>query len=106
MNGLFGLTASEKKALEPLRTGASTKQLVNRLHQLEHLRESEFIKMEAPGTKILDVARCQVDVTLISVAMEATSLRARAAWMRAAVERSPIPYVADVFKVWARKRST
>jgi len=87
--GLFGLTAWEKMLLEPLPPGASVTLLVNRLDQLESLRCTKFIKMEAPGATILDVARCQADVTLIGLAMEATTLRARAAWIRAAAERFP-----------------
>lgn len=87
--GLFSLTESERKSLEPLPPGASATQLVNRLYHLEHLRGAKFIKMAAPEATILVVARCQVDVTLISAAIEATTLRARAAWIRAAAERFP-----------------
>jgi hypothetical protein len=87
--GLFGLTAWEKMLLEPLPPGASVRQLVNRLDQLESLRCTKFLKMEAPETTAIDMIRYQADVTLIGVAMEATTLRARAAWIRAAAERFP-----------------
>jgi len=89
MNGLFGLTAAEKKLLEPLPAGVTVTRLVNRLDQLDRMRGEKFLRMEAPETKILDVARYQADVTLISAAMQATALRARTAWIRSAAVRFP-----------------
>jgi hypothetical protein len=81
---LFGLTAREKRLLAPLPPGATTVQLVDRLKHLGHLREEKFIKMEAPETRVIDIVRYQAEVTLISAAMEATTFRARTAWIRAA----------------------
>ena len=84
--GLFGLTDEEKKVLEPLSAGASVTQLVNRLVQLEDLRCNEFkrmvMKIEAPGTTALDIAEYEKNITWIGICMQATALRARAAWLR------------------------
>jgi hypothetical protein len=87
--GLFGLTTSERRLLEPLPAGVTVTRLVNRLDQLDRMRGEKFLKMEAPETTIPDIARYQVDVTLISVAIQATALRARTAWIRSATVRFP-----------------
>jgi len=89
MSGLFGLTASERKALEPLPPGASMTRLVNRLYQLESLRGNTLIKMGAPETRAIDMVRYQADVTVISAAIQTTALRARTAWIRSAATRFP-----------------
>jgi hypothetical protein len=84
--GLFDLTAREKRLLEPLPPGATTVQLVDRLVQLEDLRCNEFkrmvMKIEAPGTTALDIAEYEKNITWIGICMQATALRARAAWLR------------------------
>ena len=89
MNGLFGLTASERRLLEPLPAGVTVTRLVNRLDQLERLRGAKFLRMEAPETTALDMVRYEADVTLISAVMQATALRARTAWIRSAAVRFP-----------------
>ena len=51
--GLFGLTAWEKKLLEPLPPGASVTLLVNRLDQLESLRCKKTSGWRRPGPRSL-----------------------------------------------------
>ena len=80
--GLFGLTATERKSLEPLPPGASVAELSNRLDSLQQMRSSVVRRMRTAKVSAFDVVRYQADLALVSGALEGTVLRLRVAPLR------------------------
>jgi len=84
MRGLFGLTATERRAIEPLPPGVSMAELSNRLEALQHVRSSVVRRMRMTKASAFDIVRYQADLVLVSGALESTVLRLRVAPLRPA----------------------
>jgi len=80
--GLFGLTATERKSLEPLLPGASMAELSNRLQALQQVRSSVVRRMQMTKASAYDIFRYQADLTIVNGALESTTLRLRVAPLR------------------------
>jgi hypothetical protein len=82
MRGLFGLTVTERKLIEPLPPGASMAELSNRLEALQYVRSSVVRRMRTSKASAFDIVRYQADLVLVSGALESTVLRLRVAPLR------------------------
>jgi hypothetical protein len=82
MRGLFGLTATERKSLEPLPPGVSVAELSNRLDTLQQVRSSVVRRMRTAKVSAFDIVRFQADLTIVNGALEGTTLRLRVAPLR------------------------
>lgn len=80
--GLFGLTATERKSIEPLPPGASMAELSNRLEALQYVRSSVVRRMRMAKASAFDIVRYQADLTIVNGALESTVIRLRVAPLR------------------------